>query len=69
MKELSNSDKLKAFIEINMKYIIKFLENNGNYTVNIGGEIHGTYCYLYMIGAPITLTTSGQRSRHFGPPS
>ena len=29
--------------------------------------MRGIYHYLYMIGSPTTLTTSGQRSHHFGP--
>ena len=67
MKLFSNSDKLKAFIAIKMTYIITFLDNNGKSAVCTGGNIHGIYSYLEMIGAPTTLTTSGQCSRHFCP--
>ena len=48
-----------------MTYLITLLENNGNSTVYTGGEIHGIYRYLEMIGAPTTLTTSGQRYHNF----
>ena len=33
------------------------------------GNIHGINRYLEIIGAPTTLTTSGQQSHHFGPSS
>ena len=62
MKVFSKSDKLKAFIASNMADIITLLDNNGKSTVYIGGNIHGIYCYLEMIGTPTTLTTSGQKS-------
>ena len=68
-KALSKSDKLRAFIAAQMTYLITFLDNNGKSTVYTGGEIHGIYRYLDMIGAPTTLATSGQRSHHFGPSS
>ena len=60
MKELSNSDKLKAFIEPKITDLITFPEKNGKYNVYIGGNINGIYHYLEMIGAPTTLTTSGR---------
>ena len=69
MKALTNSEKLRAFIAPNMIDLITFLGKNGKYTVYTGGDIHGIYRYLEMIGAPITLTTSGHRSHHFGPSS
>ena len=47
--------------------IITFLDNNVKSAVYKGGNIHGLYCYLYIIGYPTTLTTSGQHSHHFGP--
>ena len=34
-----------------------------------GGNIHGLYRYLEIIGPLTTLNTSDQRSRHFGPTS
>ena len=34
-----------------------------------GGDIHGIYRSLEIIGAPITLTTSSHRSNHFNPSS
>ena len=62
MKALSKSEKLRAFITT-------FLDNNRKYDVYTGGDINGIYRYLEMIGAPITLTTSVQRSHHFVPSS
>ena len=62
MKALSKSDKLRAFIAPKMIDLITLLENNRKSTVYKGGDIHGIYRYLDMIGAPTTLTTSGQRS-------
>ena len=64
-KALSNSDKLKAFIAPKITYFITFLNNNGKLAIYTGVNIHGLYCYLYMVVAPTTLTASGQRSRHF----
>ena len=66
-KELKKSEKLRAFIAPKMTYIITFHDKNGKSDVYTGGYIHGIYHYLEMIGSPTTLTTSGQRSRHFGP--
>ena len=41
MKTLKKGDKLKAFIEPNMKDIITFIENNGKSAVYEGGDING----------------------------
>ena len=67
MKALSNINKLKAFVATKMIDIIKFLEKNSKSAVYIGGYINGLIRYLGIILSPTTLTTSGQRSRHFGP--
>ena len=69
MKALSNSDKLRSFIAPKMTDLITFLDNNGKSDVYTGGEIHGIYYYLDIIGDPTKLTTSGQRYRHFIPSS
>ena len=66
MKALTNSEKLKVFIAPRMTDLITFIDKNGKYAVYDGGDIHGIYCYLEMIGAPTTLTTSGHRSHNFG---
>ena len=50
-----------------MEDLITFLDKNGKSDVSPGGNIHGIYRYLEMIGSPNTLTTSGQRSHNFGP--
>ena len=51
-----------------MTDIITFLDDNGKSSVYKGGDIHGIYRYLEIIGAPTTLlNTSGQRSHYFGP--
>ena len=68
-KELTKSEKLRAFIAPKMTDIITFLDNNGKYAVDTGGDIHGIYHYLKMIGSPNTFTNSGQRSHNFGPSS
>ena len=65
MNTLSNSDKLRAFIAPKITYLITFLDNNGKSVVCTGGDIHGIYRYLEIIGAPTTLNTSGQSSHHF----
>ena len=65
MKALINSEKLRAFIDPKMTDIITFLDNNGKYSVYIGGYIHGIYRYLEMVGAPTKFSTSGQRYHHF----
>ena len=67
MKALTKSEKLKAFIAPKMTDLITFFDNNGKSSVYTGGDIHGIYRYLEMIGATTTLTTSGHRSHHFGP--
>ena len=46
--------------------LVTFLDNNGKYAVYTGVNIHGLYCYLEIIGAPTTLTTSSQCSHNFG---
>ena len=66
MKALTKSDKPRYFIAPKMIDLITFLENNSKPAVYEGGEINGIYLYLEIIGAPTTLTTSGQRSHHFG---
>ena len=67
MREFSNRNKIKALFELNMTDIITLLENNGKLDVYTGGNIHGLYYYLDMIGVPTRLTASGQRYHHFGP--
>ena len=69
MKAFSNSDKLRAFIAPKMTDIITFLDNSGKYAVYKGGDIHGIYSYLEIIGGPTTFTTSGKRSCRFSPSS
>ena len=66
MKALTKSEKLRAFIAPKMIDLITFLDNNGKSAVYTGGDIHGIYRYIEMIGAPTTLNTSGQSSHHFG---
>ena len=66
-KAFTNSEKLRDFIAPKMTYLITFLDKNGKSSVYIGGDIHGIYLYLEMIGAPTTFTTSGHRYHHFGP--
>ena len=67
MKALTKSEKLKSFMAPNMTDLITFIDTKGKYTVYDGGDIHGIYRYLEIIGAPTTLTTSGHRSHNFGP--
>ena len=67
MKALSKSDKIKAFIVPKMKKVITVPYNNEKSNVYTGGNIHGLYPYLEIIGAPTTLTTSVQYSHHFSP--
>ena len=69
MKQLSNSDKLRAFIAPKMTSLITFLDNNRKYAVYTGGDIHGIYRYIEMIGASTKLTTLGHYSHHFRPSS
>ena len=67
MKELSKSDKLRAFITPKMTDVVIFFDNNGKYAVYTEGNIHVIYRYLEMIEDTTTLTTSGQSSHHFIP--
>ena len=67
MKSLSKSDKFRSFIAPKMTDLIAFLDSNIKSAVYTGGDIHGIYCYLDMIGGPTTLTNSGQFSHHFSP--
>ena len=69
IKSLSNINKLKTFIVPNLTDFIKFLDNNVILIIYRGGNIHGLYCYLEIIGSSTTLTTSGHRFHHFGPSS
>ena len=69
MKALTKSEKIKAFIAPKMTDLITFIDNKVKSAVYDGGDIHGIYRYLEMIGAPTTLTTSVHRSHHFGPSS
>ena len=57
MKELSNIDKLRAFIAPKMTDLITLLDNKGKYAVYKGGKINGIYRYLDIILSPTTLTT------------
>ena len=57
MKVFSKSDKIKAFIVPNMTDLITFLDNNGKYSVYTGGDIHGIYNYIEMLGSPTSLAT------------
>ena len=52
-----------------MTDLITSLDNNGKSDVYTGGDIHGIYRYLDIIGYPTTFTTSGQRYHHFSPSS
>ena len=63
---LTKSEKLRAFIAPKMTGLITFHDDNGKNSVYTGGDIHGIYRYIEMIGDPTTLTTSVQRSNHFG---
>ena len=67
MKALSKSNKLKTFIAPEMADLITFIYNNIKLSICSWGNIHELYCYLYIIGSPTTLTTSGQISHHFCP--
>ena len=51
----------------NMTDLITFLDNNGKVAIDTIVNTYGLYCYLKMIGATTTLTTSGQSYHHFGP--
>ena len=65
MKALTKSNKLRAFIAPKMTDLVTLLDNNRKSTVYTGGDIHGIYHYLNMIGSPTTLTASVRRSHHF----
>ena len=65
-KSVSKSSKTKAFIVLKMIYLITLIDNNKKSAVYKGGNIHGIYLYLYMIGYTTTLTTSGKRYHNFG---
>ena len=52
-----------------MTDLITFPDNNRKSDVYKGGNIHGLYCYIEMIGAPTASTTLCQNSHHFGPSS
>ena len=67
MQSFPKRDKIKAFIAPMITYLITFLDNNGKLSVYTGVNIHGIYLYLEIIWSPTKLTTSGQRSHHFGP--
>ena len=49
-----------------MKDNITFLDNNGKSYFSTGGNIHGIYSYLDIIGASTTLTTSVHYAHNFG---
>ena len=68
-KVFSKSDKLRYFIAPKMIDLITLLNKNVKPAVYTGEENHGIYRYLDMIGAPTTVTTSGQRYHHFSPSS
>ena len=57
MEALTKSKRLRAFIAPKMTDLITLLEKNGKYDVYTGGDIHGIYRYIEMIGDPTTLTT------------
>ena len=67
MKALPKSNKTKALNVTKMTDLTTLLYNNLKLAICTGGDIHGIYCYLEIIESPTTLTTSGQRSHHFGP--
>ena len=67
IQELSKSNKRKELIDPNMTDLIKLFDNNRKLAVYTGGNIHGLYHYIKMIGYTTTLTTSVQSSHHFGP--
>ena len=49
-KEFSKSEKLKGLIVPKIIDIIKLPVKNGKYVVYTGGNIHGIYIHLEMIG-------------------
>ena len=68
-KEFSKSDKLIALITPKMTYLITLLEKNRKYAIYTGGDIHGIYRYLEMIGVTKTLAALCQRYHSFRPSS
>ena len=67
MNSLTKSEKKKGFMAPKMTDLVTFIDTKGKYALYDGGDIHGIYRYLEIIGAPTTLTTSGHRSHHLGP--
>ena len=67
MMSFSDNDKLRAFIVPRKTDLIIFLVKNVKLVVYTGGNIHGFYCYLEIIGSPTRFTTSFQSSHNFGP--
>ena len=65
MNLLSKRYNLKVLIAPKMTYLITLLDNSRKSAVYTGGNIHGIYIYIDMIGYPKTFITSGQSSRHF----
>ena len=66
MKALTKSEKNKAFIAPKMTDLITFIHKNGKSADYDGGDIHGIYRYLEIIGDPTIFNTSSQRSNNFG---
>ena len=64
MKAFIEREKLRYFIAPKMTDLITFLDKNEKSAVYEGGDIHGIYRDLEMIGSPTTLNTSGQISHH-----
>ena len=65
MKALVKCEKIRYYIAPKMADLITFPDDNGKSAVYTGGDIHGIYRYIDMLGAPTTLTTSGLLSRNF----
>ena len=59
-RNITNRDKIKAFVVPKMIDTIKLLDNNKQ------GNIHGLYHYLETIQYPTNSTSSGQYYHHFG---
>ena len=68
-KEFLKRIKIKTFIAPNMTDLTTLLYNSRKLAVYTGGIIYVLYHYLEIIEAPTALTTSVQRSHHFGPSS
>ena len=66
MKELSNSNKIKALFDPNITDLITFLDKNIKSDVYTGRFINKIYRYLEMMEAPKQLTASGQQSHNVG---